>query len=187
MLSTIVFCEEKPDAERRPGRELAEILARTLGSLVGAKVDGLLRDVAIAGPAGQDLITIADHAGCGVIEAAREADWLRLAIEAARGPDILLLRSGRAPEAGFIEEAGDFLRMRALANDGGSNTERDRAARLRAAPENLLERLFPGLAPLAGLIAPRDLCLRAPKDRFAALAHFVGPATTLRTRARRIG
>ena len=77
--------------------------------------------------------------------------------------------------------------MRAFSKDGGSNTERDRAARLRAAPENLIERLFPGVAPLAGLIAPRDLCLRAPKGRFATLAHFVDPATTLRTRARRIG
>jgi hypothetical protein len=187
MLSTIVFCEEKPDAAYRSSSDLVETLARTLGSLIGAKVDGLLRDVAIAGPTGRDLATIADHAGCGVIEAGCEVDWLRLAIEAAHGPDIFMLRSGRAPEAGFIEEAGDFLRMRIFSNKGSLRSERSLAARLRGVPENFLERIFPELAPLAGLISPRDLCLRAPAGRFGALANFIDPATTLRTRARRIG
>jgi len=107
MLSTIVFCEDKPASA--PSRDLAEILARTLASLVPAKVEGLLGDVRIAGPAKKGLGVVANHAGCALVEAENEAGWLRLALQAARGPDVFLLRCGRAPEAGFIEEAGDFL------------------------------------------------------------------------------
>src|SRR5271156_3918363 len=107
MLSTIVFCEDWPAG--RPGRDLAEVLARTLASLVTAKVEGLLGDVRIAGPARKGLGLVANHAGCALIEAENEMDWLRLALQAARGSDVFLLRCGRAPEAGFIEEAADFM------------------------------------------------------------------------------
>jgi hypothetical protein len=88
---------------------LAEVLARTLASVVTAKVEGLLGDVRIAGPARKDLGVVANHAGCALIEAENETDWLGLASQAARGPDVFLLRCGRAPGAGFIEEAADFL------------------------------------------------------------------------------
>jgi len=175
MLSTIVFCADEAD---RRARDPLETLARTLGSLVGANVEGLLGDVSIAGPADSGLGIVADHAGCALIEGACEEDWLGLALEAARGPDLLLLRSGRAPEAGFIEELSDFL---------ADSSEGFRAARLRAAPETFYERLFPDRAPVAGLIAPREFCLRAPVSRFQTIVHFVRPAATLRARARRIG
>src|SRR3984893_9021201 len=107
MLSTIVFCED--ESASAPGRDLAEALARTLASLVTAKVEGLIGDVRIAGPARKGLGGVANRAGCALIEAENEACWLRLALQAARGPDVFLLRCGRAPEAGFIEEAADFL------------------------------------------------------------------------------
>jgi hypothetical protein len=177
MLSTIVFCEDWPG--RRPGRDLAEVLARTLASLVPAKVEGLLGDVRIAGPARKGLNLVANHAGCALIEAENEMDWLCLALHAARGPDVFLLRCGRAPEAGFIEEATNFLAKNA--------EEKSRTAHLRAAPESFLERVFPPLAAIAGLIASRDLMLRAPRGGFLKLACFVAPATAFRTRARRIG
>jgi hypothetical protein len=177
MLSTIVFCEDWPAG--RPGRDLAEVLARTLASLVTAKVEGLLGDVRIAGPARKGLSLVANHAGCALIEAENEMDWLRLALRAARGPDVFLLRCGRAPEAGFIEEAADFM-----AKENGGET---RQAHLRTAPENFLERVFPALAPVAGLIASRDLMLRAPRGGFVNLAGFVAPSTAFHTRARRIG
>ncbi|MGB6175710.1 MAG: transposase, partial [Methylocella sp.] len=94
MLSTIVFCEDRPASA--PGRDLAEVLARTLASLVTAKVEGLLGDVRIAGPAGKGLGGVANHAGCALIEAENETDWLHFALQAARGPDVFLLRCGRA-------------------------------------------------------------------------------------------
>jgi hypothetical protein len=174
MLSTIVFCEDKPASAA--GRDLAEVLARTLASLVTAKVEGLLADVRIAGPAGKGLSLVANHAGCALIEAEHEADWLGLALQAARGPDVFLLRCGRAPEAGFIEEAADFL---------AANTK-DRAAWLRAAPESFLELVFPSSAAIVGLIASRDSMLDAPRGGFQNLARCIGPAATFQTRARRI-
>jgi hypothetical protein len=84
MLSTIVFCEDRPACPS--GRDLAEVLARTLASLVTAKVEGLLGDVRVAGPAGNGLSLVANHAGCALIEAENETNWLHLAPEAARGP-----------------------------------------------------------------------------------------------------
>jgi hypothetical protein len=45
MLSTIVFCEDKPASA--PGRDLAEVLARTLASLVTAKVDVRLSELTV--------------------------------------------------------------------------------------------------------------------------------------------
>jgi hypothetical protein len=177
MLSTIVFCEDWPAG--RPGRDLAGDLARTLASLVTAKVEGLLGDVRIAGPAEKGLGVVANHAGCALIEAENEVAWLHLALEAARGPNVFLLRCGRAPEAGFIEEAADFL--------AGNSKAQPRAACLRAAPENIIERIFPAAAPLAGLIAPRGILMRAPRGGFRKLARCIGPAVTFQTRARRIG
>ncbi|MGH6850711.1 MAG: transposase [Methylocella sp.] len=158
---------------------MAEVLARTLASLVTAKVEGLLGDVRIAGPAQTGLSLVANHAGCALTEAENEMDWLSLALQAARGPDVFLLRCGRAPEAGFIEEAADFVAQK----NGGKR----RQARLRAAPESFIERVFPPAAPLAGLIAPRSLLLRAPRGGFQKLARCIVPAATFHTRARRIG
>jgi hypothetical protein len=179
MLSTIVLCE----IAHWSGRiDPAERLVRTLSSLIRANVEGLLGDVAIAGPARHGLGVIADHAGCCLIEADAESEWFRRAIEAARGPELFILRSGFAPQAGFIEEAGDFLRAMA---DGGSGSAP--AALLRAAPESFAERLFPRAAPAAGLIAPRDQCIDKSAEKFAALVQFIAPATALRTPARRIG
>jgi hypothetical protein len=179
VLSAVVLCEEydflRPDPGLGKGISPSERLVRTLGSLVRANIEGLLRDVAIAGPEGRGLDVIADYAGCALVVAGSERDWLQLAIEAARGPKILILRSGHAPEVGFIEEAGDFLRS------GGS------VAALHAVPEKFLERLFPNLAPLAGLIAPRELCLKSPPQSFAKVAHHCGKATVLSARARRVG
>jgi len=183
MLSTIVFCESSLQSGRI---DPAERLVRSLSSLIRANVEGLLGDVAIAGPSGQGLGLIADQAGCGLFEAPAESEWLRRAIDAARGPELFLLRSGFAPLAGFIEEAGDFLRAQGADKSGSAPV-----ALLRAAPETFAERLFPRAAPLAGLIAPRDRCaeLFANKSamKFAALAQFFKSATPLRTNARRIG
>ena len=183
MLSAIVFCE---NAQQSGKIDAAEFLVRSLSSLIRANVEGLLGDVAIAGPLGQGLGLVADQASCSLFEAASEREWLRRAIEAARGPELFLLRSGFATQTGFIEEAGDFLRARSASDPGSRN-----AALLRAEPETFIERLFPRTAPLAGLIAPRDRCveLSAKKStsQFTALARSFRSAAALRTNARRIG
>jgi hypothetical protein len=176
MLSTIVSCEDKGAGQAAGG--LTEVLTRTLASLVTAKVEGILCDVRIAGPAEMGLAFIANHAGCGVIEAEREDNWLRLAIEAARGPWIFLLRCGWAPEAGFIEEARDFLER--------GTKDSPHVVALRASPESYLERLLPSLAPVAGLVGSRDLMVRTPRGSFEKLVRQIAPAKTFHVRARRI-
>ena len=172
MLSTIVFCEGRTSAD------MALLLVRTLACLVPLKVDGVLCDVRIAGPAAAGLGLIANHAGCELVESDDETDRLRLALEAARGQNIFLLLSARAPEAGFIEEVNDFL--------GRSANAPLRVAGLRASPERFLERLFPSLTKIAGLIAARDLLLREACSGFQDLVRSVGATTILHTRARRI-
>lgn len=179
MLSTIVLYQEAGSVPAKRGTDPTEALVRTLASLVRANVEGLLRDVAIAGPRGYGLDLVADHAGCGLIEAGSEPEWLRQAIAAARGPELLLLRSGHAPDLGFIEEAGDFV-------SGRWGPPGIRIARLHVAPAKLTERIFPRLAPLAGLIGPRDLCFDASGGTFETLARRVGKAAMLRSRARRV-
>jgi len=89
------------------------------------------------------------------------------------------LLCGRTPEAGFIEEGSGFL--------ASHSKDQPRAAYLHALPESLIERIFPSLPPVAGLIASRDLMLAAPRGGFPKLAGFVAPATifsTFSTRAR---
>jgi hypothetical protein len=177
MLSTIVSCEDRSAGEAAGG--LAENLMRTLASLVTAKVEGLLSDVTIAGPAGMGLGAAANHAGCNFVEEACEEEWLSRALEAARGPYILVLRSGYAPEPGFVEEANDFL--------AGEAKGQLPPAVLRAAPASFLERMAPSLAPAGGLIAPRDLLLRAAAGSFPKLVRRIAPAAAFRTRLRRVG
>jgi hypothetical protein len=168
MLSTIVFCED--NSPGKSSADIAVMLARTLASLVPAKIDGILCDVRIAGPAKASLDFIANHAGCALIEAHSEQERLHRALEAARGPRVFLLRCGQAPDPGFVEEVKDFLAQ--------NGTARLRPAQLRAAPEGILERLFPSLAPVAGIIASREALLSERCEGFRKLAGSIGLATT---------
>lgn len=176
MLSTIICCEEGKSG--KAAARLTEILARTLAALVAAKVEGLLRDVRIAGPTGMGLPYVASHAGCDFAEGASEAEWLHCALRAAQGPLILLIRCGFAPQQGFIEETSEFLASPAKTVSRG--------ALLRALPQSFLERLFPRLTPVAALIAPRDVLLRAPQKSFGRLAGYAASGRTFDTRAREL-
>jgi hypothetical protein len=155
MLSAVVFLGETQAAKGRAGPALA--LTRSLSALVSAAVAGLIRDVTIAGPPGEDLATIADHAGCGFVEAAGEADGLSQGLALAKGPDVLVLRAGYVPGPGFIEELRDF------------GFDRHQCGMFRAAPGAWLERLLPGLAPIAAAVAPLDLWRAQPMRDFHGL------------------
>ncbi|MGH6817885.1 MAG: transposase [Methylovirgula sp.] len=126
----------------------AEPVVRTLSAFVAASVNGLVRDAILAGPPLSELAIIAEHAGCGVAEAATEAGAVREALILARGEDLLILHAGHVPELAAIEEIGD------LAASGQSG----HGWLLRAAPNNLAERFFPRLTPPVGLLAARRLC-----------------------------
>ncbi|MDB5651578.1 MAG: uncharacterized protein JWL62_3098 [Hyphomicrobiales bacterium] len=155
----------------------ADAVVRTLSSLVPAAIEGLVRDVTLAGLMGGELPHISDHAGCTLVESEDARSVLREAIAAARGPNIFIIRAGRAPEAGFIEEIADLLAARSAA---------ERGALLRERPETLRARLFPGLAPSAGLVSTRDVLMQLGATSFASLARRAKPAVTLRARARRV-
>ncbi len=132
-----------------------EAVARSLGALVRAAVEGVLRDVAIVGPAADDLATLADHAGCAFIETSSSRDGLSRAFAQMRAEIAFVLEGGYAPPSGFIEEVGDLLR----------EAEPFQGALLRLQPHNLATRLAPGLArPVGALVVRATVNKTSPRD-----------------------
>ncbi len=170
MLSAVVFWNET----RASGRPQDPVMAltRSLGALVPAAVAGVIRDVMIAGPAGLDLGLVADHAGCGFVEAAEERDWLAKALALAKGPDCLVLRAGFVPGAGFIEELRD--------------QPPEARGLLRASPMAWPERLLPAMAPVAAAVAPLELWRSQAVQDFSRMARGL-KARTLRTTMHHVG
>jgi hypothetical protein len=171
MLSAIVLApRNEADVFR-----VQDAVVRTLSVLVGAAVADLVRDACVVGPPGLLLEKIADHAGCDLVEDADPGRALQAALGRARCDHILILKGGYAPAFGFIDEMSDWLAARG-AHD---------AAALRCEAETLAQRLFPALAPAAGLIARKSDCLAAGASEPVALGRKLH-AKTLRTRARRL-
>ena len=144
----------------------AALVVRSLAALVPLVVQGLVRDVILVGPATAAWQGIADHGGCGL------AETMANAMVMARQPWVFVIQAGFAPEAGFADEAEDFI-----ASGAG-------AALLRAKPTGFFTRLFPDSAALAGII------LRATGHigtDLAGLAKNASPCHTLAARARRVG
>jgi hypothetical protein len=173
MVSAVVFMSGGRSA-RTPSDPLIA-LSRSLGSLVKASVEGLIRDVTIAGPSGLELGTIADHAGCAFVEGGREADWLGQALALAKGPACLVLQAGYIPGPGFAEELRDII---------------DRPLRmpgfLRAEPEHWPWRFFPVWAPIAGLVASLDALQTHPERDFHRMTRSL-PGQNLRSKMHWIG
>ena len=171
MLSAIVI------ASRHAGDIIRaqEAVVRSLGVLVGASVADLVRDACIAGPPGLRLETVADHAGCALVEHADAARALRGALAQARCDHVLVLDGGAAPAFGFLDELSDWLSAR------GAHA----AAAFRLEAETFSQRLFPSMAPVAGLVARKTDCLAVDGFDTPSLARRLR-AKTLRTRARRL-
>jgi hypothetical protein len=143
----------------RAGQNVArspEAVGRSLGALVRVVVEGVLRDVTIVGPATDNLATLADEAGCALIEASSAKEGFSRVLAQVRTEIVFVLEGGYAPPSGFAEEAGDLL----------PDLERSGGAILRLSPDTLLTRLAPGLARPVGALAfraplrniqPRDL------------------------------
>ena len=173
MLSAVVIMSSQP--VRASARTPAEAVVRTLSALVPAAVEGLLRDVTIAAPAGiAGLENIADHAGCGLVEAADSRAAILAALAGTRESTIFLIRAGLAPEAGFASELAECL-------DEGQG-----CARMRENPHNFITRLLPGLAPVAALLATREKLAAIADHDLAVMSRRLGAAPTLRLRARRV-
>ncbi len=172
MLSTLVLA---PSFASGTAPSLGQ-LVRTLATLVPATVEGLVRDVIVltSGP-DEGVRRVADHAGCGLVEAQTFEVAMRQALAMTRSPMVFVLRAGAALDRGFLDEVAGLLGPEATANEF-------RILLLRQAPEGLAARLLPDLAPAAGIIAPRDR-LSGPAADFAALVRQIGRTRTLVSRA----
>jgi hypothetical protein len=155
----------------------AEPVVRTLSAFVAASVDGIVREAILAGPPQGELAFIAEHAGCGLVEAATEIGALQEALILARGEDLLILYAGHVPEFTAIEAIGDLVATGQSARHGWL---------LRAAPNNLAERFFSGLAPAVGLLAARTLCDKVAVPSFANLIKATRARSALHLRLRGI-
>jgi hypothetical protein len=153
MISALVLSPSLRAGQTHP--RAAEAVARSLNALVRAAVEGILRDVAIAGPAEDDLTVLADHAGCEYIETASAGEGLSRAAALMRSPVAFVLEGGFAPSSGFAEEVGEIPLDPALF----------RGALLRCAPETFLTRLAPSLArPVGALAGLNEMREAAPRD-----------------------
>lgn len=170
MLTAILLAYDSPAQPMR-----RDAVARSLGSLVDACVQGLVADAALVGPPERGLGVIADDAGCALVEASRAEDGLREALMIARHDDILLLLAGYAPERGFVDEIHD-----AIVYGGRATT-----LTLRAAPNSFITRLAPRLAAPVGLIARKTALREAKSADLETLAKKLKGAD-LSTRARRV-
>lgn len=154
----------------------AGAVVRTLGALVPAAVEGLVRDVTLLAPSGdEELRAVADHAGCGLVEAKALRSGFAQALTTAKQPLVFVLRAGTAFDRGFLNEIAVLL-----GPDAGN--EGNPCFLLRQAPEGFAARLLPDIAPVAGLIAPRER-LSGPVTDFADIVRRVGRAKTLASRA----
>jgi hypothetical protein len=97
-------------------------LARALAALVPAATEGIVRDVVVIDHGSTDgTLTVAEVAGCTIIEAARSAgEPRRRAAEAARGDWLLLLSPKAVLRAGWSETAMAFVN-RAIATGRARN------------------------------------------------------------------
>lgn len=159
MISALVLSPSLRAAQPHP--RASEAVARSLGALVRAAVEGVLRDVAIIGPRGDDLAALADHAGCAFVETGSTKDGLARAVAQMRASILFVLEGGYAPPSGFAQEVSDLL----------LDAAHFRGALLRVAPDTLVTRLAPGLAQPVGALALRnDIRSAAPRD----LADLIG-------------
>lgn len=153
MISALVLSPSLRAGQAHP--RAAEAVARSLNALVRAAIEGILRDVAIAGPREDDLGPLADHAGCDWIETGSARQAFALAAARMRTDYVFVLEGGFAPASGFAEEIGE------IHLDPASF----RGVLLRCEPENFLSRLAPALArPVGALVSIAELRAAAPRD-----------------------
>lgn len=151
-------------------------VVRTLAALVPATVEGLVRDVTLLAPSGDEgLRTVAEHAGCGLVEAKAFRNGFGQALTLAKQPVLFVVRAGAAFDRGFLSEVAAIL-----GPDGGG--EGDPCFLLRQAPEGFAARILPDLAPVAGLIASRGRLSGSAAD-FADVVRRAGRTRTLTSRA----
>ena len=124
----------------------AKALTRTMNALIGATVEGLVREVVVIAETGDEAAAkLADHAGCELIISTKFA----AAVQSAKGEWLMILQAGALPELGWAE---------AVSNHIQSGNGAARFTRSPLAERGLLKRLFQSEQPLAlGLLIPKNV------------------------------
>lgn len=174
MLSTIVLLPTSTDAG---SHRLAAVL-RTLACLVPPTMQGVVRDVTLLEVGkSADAAGIADEAGCRIVQAEDFGTALARCLADARSSWIFAVRAGAAPGRSFGEDVSAALEFPA---------EPLRALLLRQ-DRGALGRTIPSLAPVAGVITPRERLLGAPCRSFGEILRRARPARDLPIRVPRMG
>jgi hypothetical protein len=157
-------------------------LWRTLNALVGAAVQGLVREVVVLADADDvAAAALANHGGC----ACAAPDTLDAVLSAARGDWVMALRAGAVPEEGW-QEALELTLEAVSAGIGAAAPAAFHFRRSPLSPLPFFGRWFGREAPLAlGLIASKPSLSSLGGDlaaRSARLApkHFPGLLRTAR-------
>jgi hypothetical protein len=148
---------------------------RTLAALVPATVEGVVRDVCLAGPDGAALAKIADYAGCSRAVGPDVTRALRAGAAILRSPQVLVMRAGAVIQRPVVEEVATLLPT--------LDTDHRATYLLRADRRDLIGRLFPALAPAAALLCPRAWLLTAEATSLANLAGRAPHRRVFRTAA----
>lgn len=121
-----------------------EGLARTLASLVGGVVEGMVREVIVCDLGSTDQTAkVAEHAGCRYLA----TGGIKAGIGVAKGDWLLLLEPGARLVEGWTDTVADHI---------GRLSTPARFAPTRGARQPLLRRLFGRRSPLAhGLVIAR--------------------------------
>ena len=174
MISAIVLVSDRQTTDDT--EHAHEVLVRSLVWLVSAVVAGVVRDVTLAIPPGFGLSEVADQSGCALVEVEDEGARLAAALDAVRGPRLLILRAGYQIDAKITDEIDAFVRRQPEAA----------AALILSEPETAAQRMIPRRAPVVGVLAQKATCLAASPRGFSHLARSIRGATRLKTRAERI-
>jgi hypothetical protein len=176
MLTAIVLANSQKKQGLAPSAP--EEAARTLAFLVSAAVQGLVRDAVLIGQDSAALRYVADYAGCTLVSESEPAKALGEALTTARSEQVFLLKAGYAAEPPLIDEIRDFLEF-GRGREGASGL-------VRAMPDGFVQRVLPGMSPLAGLVARRDKSRAANARDLTDMARRLRPAVTLKAGARRL-
>jgi glycosyltransferase involved in cell wall biosynthesis len=142
-----------------------EGLARTLASLIGGAVEGVVRDVVVCDTGSTDQThRVADHAGCQYV-----SGGIAAGIGQAKGEWLLLLEPGARLAEGWVDEvAAHTARQSAPA----------RFSRARGSRAPFLSRVFSGNRALAeGLVISKRQAAALSKNAHSAEAIARGLAT----------
>ena len=138
-----------------------------------ATVDGIVRDLCLAAPAGAGLSEVADHAGCAFLAAQTVREAIRSGAGRLRSTSVLVTGCGALLDRPLLDELSSLL--------PALNGAADRRV-IKAVRDDLLGRMFPATAPAAALLAPRAWLQTSEAESLAGLARSTRPARTLRAR-----